>query len=404
MGLSKFFRLGVLPKGATSFKDYTPLASAPPRPRPGVFRTWLDSLGMLNLFTSTGPAVKAIIGSQEEYNDAIALKHSNTADHIHTNKEALDAYTGESSGQDLSAFAKAVQGSLSNNSHAGNSRGLNATDFQFARESADRVASGEGSFIAGGQHNRVSGANSMVAAGSHNEVSGQYCLVGGEHNEVSSTHSAAFGDLHVVSGEKSAAFGSGHQVSGGFSSAMGDGNAVSGLASHAEGSMNECIGNYSHAEGMNARAYNHFQHAKSSGGFNNPGEIGEAQYTNLLARAATFDDSPTDLIVGEEGTILLEPDKMNAFHIRLVASSDDRSEGSFYEFKGLVRRNTSALSTTILGSVNKSVISESVPAWDASVSADTVTGSLKITVTGEADKSIRWVAYIEMIEVAFYGA
>ena len=39
----------------------------------------------------------------------------------------------------------------------GDTRGKNSTDLQFVRESSDRVASGENSFIGAGQNNRVSG-------------------------------------------------------------------------------------------------------------------------------------------------------------------------------------------------------------------------------------------------------
>ena len=154
---------------------------------------------------------------------------------------------------------------------------------------------------------------------------------------------------------------------------------------------------------MNARAYNNFQHAKASGGFANPGEIGEAQYTNIIARVATFDESPQQLLVGEEGNVTLEDNKMNAFRLMVVASNEDQSEGAAYEFKGLIKKQATAASTAILGSITKTVIAESVPACDAAVSADTANGALKITVTGEADKSIRWVAFIEFVEVAFYS-
>ena len=56
-------------------------------------------------------------------------------------------------------------------------------------------------------------------------------------------------------------------------------------------------------------------------------------------------------------------------------------------------------STILIGTVLKTVIAESVATWDANATADTTTGSLKVTVTGEAAKTIRWVAYVEMVEV-----
>jgi len=359
MGTSKYFLMGQQNKGTTNYRDFTRQASAPDRPRSGIIRIWLDSLGFLNFLASTGPALKAIFG---------------------------------------------VQGSLSAAAMGGNARGANATDFQFVRESESRVASGAGSFIAGGEHNQVSGANSMAAAGSHNEVSGQFCLVSGEHNEITANHCSAFGDLHQLSGARAAAAGTSHVVSAEAGFAEGDGNIVSGYASHAEGGLNESAGDYSHTEGCNAKTYNIYQHAKASCGFSNPGEIGEAQYTNIIARGATEDDSPLDLLVGEEQLVILMDNKMNAFRVMVVAASEDNSKGAAYEFKGLIKKNTTSASTALIGSVTKTVIAESVAAWDANVSADTSNGALRIRVTGQAETIIRWVAFVEMVEVAFYGS
>ena len=405
MGSSKYFLMGQQNRGTTNYRDFTQQLSAPARPRSGIIRAWLDSLGILNFLASTGPAIKAILGIQADYDDAISKKHSNANDHTHANATALAAVSGNNTGdQDLSTCSKAVQGTLSAGCLAGNARGANATDFQFVREAITRVASGAGSFIAGGQHNQVSGANSMAAAGSHNEVSGQFCLVSGEHNEITGDHSSAFGDQHQVSGDKAMAAGSGHVISAETGFAEGDGNIVSGYAGHAEGSMNECAGDYSHAEGCNAKTYNIYQHAKSSCGFSNPGEIGEAQYTNIIARVTTEDDGPLALLVGEDQYVILMNNKMNAFRIMVVAASDDNTEGAAYEFKGLIKKDATAASTAIIGSITKTVIAESVADWDVIVAADTTNGALGITVTSEAEKVIRWVAYVEMVEVAFYGS
>ena len=49
-------------------------------------------------------------------------------------------------------------------------------------------------------------------------------------------------------------------------------------------------------------------------------------------------------------------------------------------------------------------ITESVSACDAAVIAYTSNGALALTVTGEAEKIIRWVAFVEMVELAFYGS
>jgi len=39
--------------------------------------------------------------------------------------------------------------------------------------------------------------------------------------------------------------------------------------------------------------------------------------------------------------------------------------------------------------------------WDVTATADTAYGALKITVTGQSSTTIRWVAFVELIEVAF---
>ena len=107
------------------------------------------------------------------------------------------------------------------------------------------------------------------------------------------------------------------------------------------------------------------------------------------------------LLVGEEGYVSLANNKMNAFRIMVVAASDNNTEGAAYEFKGLIKKDATAASAAIIGSVTKTVIAESVSAWDAAITADTANGAIAITVTGEAEKVIRWVAFIEMLEVAF---
>ena len=404
MGFSKYFLMGQQNRGSTNYRDFTQQTTSPARPRSGIIRTWLDSLGIINLLASTGPTLKSIFGTQADYDDAVSKKHSNASDHSHANTTALNAVSGTNTGnEDLSPYIKAVQGTLSAGSHDGNARGANATDFQFVRESVARVASGAGSFIAGGEHNQVSGANSMAASGSHNEVSGQFCLVSGEHNEITGNHSSAFGDQHQVSGNKSTAFGTGHVISAETAYAEGDGNIVSGIAGHAEGSMNECAADYSHAEGMNAKTYNIYQHAKSSCGFTNPGEIGEAQYTNIIARVQTEDDTPADLLVGEDRYVYLASNKMNAFRVTIVAATADNTEGAAYEIKGLIKKDATVASTALIGSLTKTVLAESTGAWDATISADTTNGALGITVTGVAATTIRWVAFVEMVEVAFYS-
>lgn len=64
-----------------------------------------------------------------------------------------------------------------------------------------------------------------------------------------------------------------------------------------------------------------------------------------------------------------------------------------------MKRDANAGTTALIGSVSKTVLAETNVAWDAAVSADTTNGSILIQVTGEAAKTIRWVAVVQTVEV-----
>jgi len=270
---------------------------------------------------------------------------------------------------------------------------------------------GMNSVIAGGEENTCDGMDSFVAAGSHNELPGNMGFVSGESNTVSGSHSAAFGYINDVLGNFSHASGTGHVITDDAATAEGDGNIVSAYAAHAEGGLHICEGSYSHAEGLAARSYLDTQHAKASGGFSNPGEVGEAQYTNVIVRLSAEEGYPHPLLLGEEGRLILMNRKVNAFRIMIVASTeiltggmnvlDVRAMG--WELRGLIAKADTAESTALIGAVAKTVIVGTNPGWDVDVVADGECGALKILAYSSSSQMIRWVAFVEMVEVAFYS-
>jgi hypothetical protein len=270
---------------------------------------------------------------------------------------------------------------------------------------------GKNSVIAGGEGNTCDGMDSFVAAGSHNELPGNMGFVSGESNTVSGSHSAAFGYVNDVLGNFSHAIGTGHVITDDAASAEGDGNIVSAYAAHAEGGLHICEGSYSHAEGLAARTYLDFQHAKASGGFSNPGEIGEAQYTNVIVRLSAEEAYPHELLLGEEGRIVLMDNKVCGFRVMVVASTeivmgvmnvmDVRAMG--WELRGLIAKADTAESTALIGAVAKTVIVGTNPGWDVDVVADEANGALKVLAYAPDGQMIRWVGFVEMVEVAFYS-
>ena len=61
----------------------------------------------------------------------------------------------------------------------GDCRGLGATDLQTSRTVSSEVASGDYSFIGGGQSNLAGATGTVVVGGSTNSATGMYSTVGG---------------------------------------------------------------------------------------------------------------------------------------------------------------------------------------------------------------------------------
>jgi hypothetical protein len=73
--------------------------------------------------------------------------------------------------------------------------------------------------------------------------------------------------------------------------------------------------------------------------------------------------------------------------------------GAGYRFVGVVRKDTTAGSITFVGTPSKTIIGETDVPWDAAITANTTDGDLRVTVTGQGGKDIRWVATVRTTEV-----
>jgi hypothetical protein len=138
------------------------------------------------------------------------------------------------------------------------------------------------------------------------------------------------------------------------------------------------------------------QKTHAAGGF---AAAGDAQTSVLVARNQTTDATQTELFLdGSSERLTLSDQDCWLFDIFIAARRTDAdNEGAAYEVKGAIDRNGST--TALIGSITKTVIAEDTAAWDVDVQADDTNESLKILVTGEASKTIRWVARIELTEV-----
>lgn len=129
-----------------------------------------------------------------------------------------------------------------------------------------------------------------------------------------------------------------------------------------------------------------------------------SKYNTLTLRKTTTDaTTSTATTDGQTASalnqIVFVNDSTYTFNVLVVARrADTDGESAGWEFKGVAVRNTNAASTSVLG-VSKTVIFKSTSSWDCNLIADTTNGGISITCTGDAAKTIKWVATVNIAEV-----
>lgn len=128
---------------------------------------------------------------------------------------------------------------------------------------------------------------------------------------------------------------------------------------------------------------------------------GDAQALQFILRNSTANATPTELFLdGSSARAALVDTSQWTFRVDVTGRRTDATGGSAgYTFTGVIKRDTGVATTAIIGSVSKTVIAETNAAWNANITADTTNGSLKVEVTGEAAKTVRWVATAYITEV-----
>ncbi|MBY0336217.1 MAG: hypothetical protein K2X11_06360 [Acetobacteraceae bacterium] len=292
-------------------------------------------------------------------------------------------------------------------STGGGARGTHAVDLQLLRGGAAQIAAGAASVISGGQSNTASGTNAVVGGGSGNQASGGTSVVSG------GSSCSAGGNWAVVGGGNSNHASGSNSVVGG-----GGGNAASGTDSWIPG------GAWGTTRGLLGAG------AWAAGRF---GAAGDAQSGEYLLRRETADASPARLTAdglapGAANTIALAANSAYALRLQIAAKQVGGSgDEAVWFVEALARRGANAASTIVLGQVVASrgtanaqpasaaagpmvpslatsggaaaAAGQGADAWRCSVAADTSLGALAVTVTGEAGKTIRWVARILSTEV-----
>lgn len=276
---------------------------------------------------------------------------------------------------------------------------------------------GEGNGYATNTYAHAEG-NGCTASGlyAHAEGSGTVATAQGAHSEgnsanASANYAHAEGNSTLASGAQSHAEGNSTTAGGTAAHAEGATCTANGNNSHAEGSVCQAMGNNSHAEGTSAKATCIGQHAKASGQFSS---VGDAQYSNYVAYVSTGGSTPTLLTGSGNGAVdasgaattsVIVTPVSRAYNFRIDAiarRTDVAGEAAAFTITGGIARDSSGVPRLLGAPTTVKWNDTNAAAWTVVPSLVLQSGStyyLAITVTGEAAKTIRWVATVHTTEV-----
>lgn len=259
-------------------------------------------------------------------------------------------------------------------------------------------ASGADSFAAGVANNTstygATNANGIVL-GYLSKSTGTSALSLGYTAVSSGSYSTAIGYAPVASGTNAVAIGGwwnyGSPTASSTSSiAIGDGVT-------ADAQLSVALGNAAITNGIKGKfVYSNGRFAAN----------GDSQTGTFVLRRTTANGTATalttdDTAAGGDDQIILPNNSAYAF-TGIVVARQQASAGTAsaaWEIKGLIRREGSAGTTTLVNSAL--TVINNAPGWTIALSADTTNGGLAVTITGAAATNIRWVATVQTSEVTY---
>jgi hypothetical protein len=198
--------------------------------------------------------------------------------------------------------------------------------------------------------------------------------------------------------------------------AIGVNASSAGVNSLSLGTSSQSSGNSSVAIGAGCVAGPTYSLALGAAG--TPNSIGKTafgaaynlqglQWGTLSLFAATTSNTPTILTsdggaASTQNQLVLPNNSVYAFNILVVARQQAATgtATAAWQITGLIRQETTASTTALVGSPTITVISNG-PSWIIATTADTTNGGLAITVTGAPGTNIYWLATIQTSEITY---
>jgi len=287
----------------------------------------------------------------------------------------------------------------------GDKRGTNAVDLSLSRSVSSQVASGVGSFLAG--VGTASGSSSVCIGGGFATSSGAIAI--GQNSATTNSNATAVGGAsNIASGNSGGVFAGTNGVASGQQSGILSGatNTASATGSTAVGGdTNVSDGLNSMVTGMNGAART-IVNARVQGG-KQFAASGDSQFMRAILSASTSNATQTTVSTDRNtaaatNQLTLPNNSAYVFKGYMVVRQNTTGDTKAWLIEGLIKRGASAASTAMVAAatVTQVAADAGAAAWALAVDADTTLGCLRVRVTGEAAKTLRWVITIDSTQVA----
>ena len=274
-----------------------------------------------------------------------------------------------------------------------NTIGLDSGGLSLIAGGGDNVIDGVGShvFIGAGSFCESHGAEfSVITGGLQNVLNGcsGSAITGGNGNEIQ------LGNSTIAGGNGNEIIGAGQ----GCFIGAGINNKVSGENSVGTGRENETTFNYSQVSGYRAKATRNGERTRSDDYFT---EVGDAKSSKIILKKTVTSASEVVLEdVNGGSSFPVKTNRLIGFTVKIIGHRTDVvGDNVMIILQGMAHRATSGAHT--INSLADQIVSVAGSStWTARFFDST--GSLRVGVTGEAAKTINWMAEVEWLET--FGA
>jgi hypothetical protein len=117
-----------------------------------------------------------------------------------------------------------------------------------------------------------------------------------------------------------------------------------------------------------------------------------ATHDNYVMSIETTDATPTEALLTTGSRIVIDNNSTVMYNVHIIGA--DGTDNYGIKLQGIIDKTSGTLA--LIGTPSRETLADTTSdTWSGSVSADTVNSSLKITVTGEAAKTVNWTIFVE---------